>query len=179
MAVKTLGEYVPPKPPKPYVGLSDDPDVNCALDAIFDRITAARDTMRLLQIGKDTPSFCGGICVLSSEDFALFFRLDNGKSLFLWSRPGVSAFGLRNPLPGEYWTYGDHGALWTRHKPDVNSDALWMSYWAIYPKITTTTGGRDKKKSGSADDNGTAAAAAPSSKPPMALTQDELSALGL
>lgn len=55
MAVKTPGEYVPPKPPKPYVGLSDDRDVIAALDAIFDRVIAARDTVRFLSVGPDVP----------------------------------------------------------------------------------------------------------------------------
>ena len=179
MTVKTLGEYVPPKPPKPYLGLSDDAQVIAALDAVFDRVIAARDSMRLLQAGKDTPSDWGGLCVMSSEHFTLFYRLENNKPAFFWACPNGKPFGLRDPIPGEYWSFGSRGAIWTRHKPDVKSnDFLWQNYWATYPKITVPAG-RGKRKSGSGDDTDSEAAAAPGMTPPITISHDELTALGL
>ena len=175
MPVQLLGPYITPEPPKPYIGITQDTDALAALDALHRRIVAARDEMRLVAAKDEYESRCSGICVMVADDFAMFFRLENAKGMFLWSPLGSSAFGLRNVRPGESWSY--RRGIWTRHAQTPSDVALWQSYWYTYPEVVTTpTRGKKKTDSGDSD---AAAAAALNMKPAKPITPTDLASMGL
>lgn len=175
MTVQVLGPYIPPEPPKPYLGISKDQDAIVALDNLYRRIIAARDEMRLVAAKDEYEHRCSGICVMVADDFALFFRNDSGKGVFFWSPLGLSAFGLRDVKPGQRWSYNK--GFWVRLEQTPHDIALWQSYWYAYPEIAATPV-RGKKKSDSSDSAATATAA-PGLQPLKPLTEAELSSLGL
>jgi hypothetical protein len=174
----TLGQYVAPLPAKPYDALKLEKETIPELDKIFHRIAAAKDVMRLTSVRDANASIDSGLCILVANDMVLFFKLDKDKPCFFWTRPG--AFCLRDPLPGQYWTFSSHGALWSQSKDEVQRGFLWQTYWQRYPQPAITKG----KKRSDTDEDGAGSGCGmkhnvPAQTPITHLTDQELAALGL
>lgn len=177
MPIMTLGQYVAPLPPKPYDALQLENETIAELDKIFNRIVAAKGVMRLSYVRDAGASFDTGLCILVANDMILFFKLDLDKPYFFWTRPG--AFGLRDPQPGQYWSYTSQGAMWNQAKDEVQRNFLWQTYWQRFPPPATTKG---KKRSDSDDETGSSCTMKPNARaqaPVVPLTDQELAALGL
>ncbi len=174
MTAKAIGIYIEKPPERPYGQLGLSAFLIQELDRLYDRANTLDRYFNFRLAQKSDIDMEVGLVILTDQNFALFFALNQGRSVFFYDF-NVS-FLLHKPEPGELWSC--FRGVWLKLDDEVKCHALWRTYSSRYLEQAKAPPLK-KSKASKVDDTTTAQDVAPSSNLAPVITPELLKQLGL
>jgi hypothetical protein len=174
MTAKTIGIYSEKPLERPYRHLNLSAFLIQELDHLYDRANTLDRYFNLRLVQKSDIDMEIGLVILTDQNFALFFALNQSRSVFFYDF-NVS-FLLHKPEPGELWSC--FRGVWLKLDDEEKRNALWRTYSSRYLEQTKTPPLK-KSKGNKSDESTTTRELAPSNHPAPVITPELLKQLGL